>query len=445
MIYAFLILAFVLIEAVLFIKYNTGIYLRSVFTVSIFVGYSLSLLLSLLDGYYEKFMLIQYNIHTVVFHAFISLILFYVGWKIVNFKSQVIKDKGLDELVRKVSTLRVDKTILYYVLFILCMFIIINLIFILGKIEYIWDSPYGKNQGRYISIIKSASLQKFLTVMYSVSVMVTIAISSVTFHKRKEWMIPVIIPVTTLCIGSILFIHNLSRGAGFPLFMLAVTGLMIKGKQYWFKSMVMGLLAVYMGLVGLYARGHSTTGLKNYSVAFVEYFNTSLSNDDDSLRAPLYSLNPLDQIPPFTQVVLIRKYEKPSMLSALKGVIMQLNPLPTGMIGYHNIGISSLREHLGVGNGITVPTMAQLYHPFGHYACLYWGLFGCYCGIIDRKIRTKPSIILYLAFLFTIYGMFIGLHSHFRSFIRPVGLGFILIVLDYFINSLNFRNRPDYF
>ena len=430
---------FVVIWSMIFSGRYGALSLRTMAVGVIWIGYFASPLLAIIDGEYERWMLLEHLIPSVLQYALMCMIAVCLGWGIFfKGKSQTRKMKYGFHLRRRIG-LPLDRYYKWYLpsIIALCILTFVLFIIVIGGFENFWVSSITRGAGQFQEHTLAVKIKRTVYVLkglITMSCCLLGAIITITGKRgsRLYWW-----GVLAMIIGTIPAIHSLSRGAGIAFAFLAFAGLLFRGKKFLFKAILLMALAVIMGQVGLQTRGDYYPGIGSYCSGVHDLVASVVAphSNDHAVRTVnkgWAEYNPLDQIPAATQVFQIRSVYSQSLDSAFIGLLTHINPFPAALITLKPFGISSLSEWMGAAGsvGITVPALAQTYCAMGTVGVILWFGVGILCAwVYNCNLRFRSALTM-LAVFMVIAGLVIGLHSQLRAMIRPIQVSIILCLLE---------------
>lgn len=405
---------------------------------TIWIGYFLSPALSLIDNRYISNMLVTEYIVEILIYALCCMVSISFGWKLYRNKTY-IKIENRNETRLNVYF---DRFKPYYSLLLICLIIVtfFGMFFKIQGVENFWVSSIPRGFGQHDVATQSSKIHKMFIVVYNIIPVLTILFSSIFLVTRQKNKQVFLFSLVGLVVGSLPYMHGLSRASGIAFVFLTICGLMVSGKRFLFKGVVLIYLAFIFSQVGLVSRANYPPGIGSFFNGVTDYVYIDKKDNTTTGYINGYaSFNPLDQIPPTSQLFQAREEYKQSLPAAIVGFISQINPLPAAFIPLKPFGLSSLSERLGTigSSGITVPVLGQSYNAMGYVGVFIWVLVGWLLAWVQYVHIKFKTVLTTVALLFVIAGLVSGLHSQLRAMLRPIHLSILLCWIEAY--RINFK------
>ncbi len=425
--------------------------LRTIAIGAIWAGIFASPLLSLFDGEYECRInenvsyLVHEQIPYVLRYGFLCMCMISFGWGFV-FRRHAVR-VVTEKVSREESPDRYQR---WYVPVLMLMIAagIVLFIYSIGGLENLVESSRVRGEGQWDEKTMAVRVRDTVNAFQSTIFVGICLFGAILFSKKNSSITARALAVGAMLVGSLPGLHSLSRASGIAFAFLGLAGLLQRGRRFIAAASGCFLVCFLMSQIGLTARGNYVPGLGSYFQGATDYIGSGISNEKDTAgkKSPkdndkrdlsnrkLAAMNPLDQMPPATQLFRAREETRMPLAEAALGLLTSLNPLPSQFIPRTPFGLETLHERMGTVGliGLPSPVLPQTYNALGYSGLILWLLLGGILAWVQTIHMRVHSAITLWAVLFAVVGLVIGVQNPIRALVRPLEISAVLCLLELF-------------
>ncbi len=424
--------------------------LRTIAIGAIWVGVFASPFLSLFDGDYECRInenvsyLVHEQIPSVLRYGFFCMCMLSFGWGFVfrRHTCRVVAEKVSSEE-------SLDRYQRWYVPVLVLMIVAGSILFIysIGGLENLIESSRVRGEGQWDDKTMAVKVRDTVNAFQSIIFVGICLFGAILFSRKNGAITSRALAVGAMWVGSLPGLHNLSRASGIAFAFLGLAGLLQQGRRFIAAALGCFIVCFAMSQIGLTARDNYIPGLGSYFHGASDYIGLGVSNEKDAAskksskdnakhdlsKRKLAAMNPLDQMPPATQLFQAREENRMPLSAAAWGLLTSLNPLPAQFIPRTPFGLETLHERMGTVGliGLPSPVLPQTYNALGYGGLILWLLLGGILAWVQAIHMRFHSAITLWAVLFAVVGLVIGVQNPIRALIRPLEISAILCLLEF--------------
>jgi hypothetical protein len=390
------------------------------------IGYHLSPMYSFLTGeIWDSFLLVRTHIDQGLLFSSLCMFAYLYGFGLVSKRT----DKRLLTNVRsKFIMPRVRDEVLIGIAVVSFLMFFIEV----GGFDEMWRSSHHRGDGQFLQRDFWGKIARINSVLSTPVHTALACIASLYILQSRRKIIRLAAGWFSLLVASFSSISFFSRGAGFSFILFSFIALRAKGKKALPVAIVSVCFAVYLGSVGLNARGGNYPGLGNFLDAV--FAESDSEKEESAIFIPDSMRNSLEAMAPWTRKAEAAELEGATVTVMGPRFIWNLNPLPSEFVPLAPLG-QGLAKIMGTYGsvGLTTPAFAELYYAFGLFGFLFMIPMGAVYSWFERLTSLKPGAVSSICFIICFISFPLGLHSTMRAMTRPLLYAFVFIIASKYV------------
>ena len=300
---------------------------------------------------------------------------------------------------------------------------VISFVTIVGGPEEVWYASYVRGEGQFDERDMLGKALHMLRVVNTALAIMTAMMGSLAIVQKGGGVASKLSGWAAVLVSSLHVLHKLSRASGFAFVILGLLNLMVRGRRKMGFTIGCGVLAIVMGLIGLYGRSKHPVGLGGYLDAIAHFDELGIGGGDGTERVR----NPIDAMAAWTRRADTRRDEPSGTVDLMLTWGLNLHPLPSELLPMPSVGVP-LRLVMGRGDsvGLTTPAFGELYYAFGRWGALWLLGVGYLFAFFERLPKTLPGGLGLACWGLALTSLPIGLHNGGRAMTRPLFYGIVL-------------------